>query len=134
MSTRPIERRRGESLTSVDNNGRLTALTGALLLVLLAGLGVTILSIRALLPEHFLISFLVIPPLGLKLASTGYRFMRYYTGDSRYRQAGPPTPLLRILAPFVVLSTVAVFATGLELWFLGPVSYTHLTLPTICSV
>ncbi|HSP09759.1 MAG TPA: hypothetical protein VLU92_09220 [Candidatus Dormibacteraeota bacterium] len=119
MSSRPIEQGRGESLTGVDNNGRLTALTGALLLVLLAGLGLTILSIGELLPQHFLIGFLVIPPLGLKLASTGYRFMRYYSGDARYRQAGPPVPLLRILAPFVVLSTIAVFATGLELWFFG---------------
>ncbi|HUZ86734.1 MAG TPA: hypothetical protein VNF26_07240 [Candidatus Baltobacterales bacterium] len=119
MSSRSIERLPGESLTSVDGNGRLTALTGALLFVLLAGLGITILSIRALLPEHFLIAFLVIPPLGLKVASTGYRFMRYYTGDARYRQAGPPAPLLRFLAPFVVLSTVAVFVTGLELWFFG---------------
>ena len=119
MSSRPIEQRRGEALASVDNNGRLTALTGALLFVLLAALGVTILSIRDLLPEHFLVGFLIIPPLGLKLASTGYRFMRYYTGDARYREAGPPTPLLRLLAPFVVVSTVVVFATGLELWFFG---------------
>ena len=119
MSSRPIEQRRGQPLTNVDDNGRLTALTGALLFVLLAALGVTILAIEGLLPEHFLIGFLLIPPIGLKLASTGYRFMRYYTGDPRYRQAGPPSPLLRILAPFVVLSTVAVFATGLELWLFG---------------
>ncbi|MGA7911952.1 MAG: hypothetical protein WB682_13310 [Candidatus Dormiibacterota bacterium] len=119
MSSRPVDQGRGESLASVDANGRLTALTGALLFVLLAVLGVTILSIRALLPEHFLVGFLIIPPLALKMASTGYRFMRYYTGDVRYRQAGPPTTLLRFLAPFVVLSTVAVFVTGLELWFFG---------------
>jgi hypothetical protein len=117
MSSRPIGR--GESLASVDANGRLTALTGALLFVLLAGLGVTILGIRALLPEHLLIGFLIIPPLALKIASTGYRFMRYYAGDARYREAGPPAPLLRFLAPFVVISTVVVFATGLELWFFG---------------
>jgi hypothetical protein len=119
MSSRPIDRGRGESPASVDANGRLTALTGALLLVLLAGLGVTILGIRALLPEHLLIGFLVIPPLALKMASTGYRFMRYYTRDAAYREAGPPAPLLRFLAPLVVLATVVVFATGLELWFFG---------------
>ncbi len=119
MSSRPIDHGRGGSLGSVDANGRLTALTGSLLFVLLAALGMTILSIRALLPEHFLIGFLIIPPLALKMASTGYRFMRYYAGDARYREAGPPTPFLRFLAPFVVLSTVAVFVTGLELWFFG---------------
>lgn len=119
MSSRPIDQGRGESLASVDANRRLTALTGALLFLLLACLGVTILGIRALLPEHLLIGFMIIPPLALKMASTGYRFMRYYTGDARYREAGPPAPLLRFLAPFVVLSTVVVVATGLELWFFG---------------
>jgi hypothetical protein len=119
MSSRSIDHEREESLTSVDANGRLTALTGALLFVLLAVLGITILGIRDLLPEHLLLGFLIIPPLALKMASTGYRFMRYYTGDRRYREAGPPTPVLRLVAPFVVLSTVAVFATGVELWFFG---------------
>ncbi len=119
MSSRPIDHERGDSLASVDANGRLTALTGALLFVQLAALGITILAIRDLLPEHFLVSFLIIPPLALKMASAGYRFMRYYAGDPRYREAGPPTLLLRLIAPFVVLSTVAVFVTGLELWFFG---------------
>jgi len=119
MSSRPIGQERGESIASVDANERLTALTGALLVVLLALLGITILSIRSLLPEHFLLGFLILPPLALKFASTGYRFLRYYTGDASYREAGPPAPLLRILAPFVVLSTIAIFATGLELWFFG---------------
>jgi len=119
MSSRPIDRERGESPASVDANERLTALTGALLFVLLAGLGVTILGIRALLPEHLLIGFLIIPPLALKIASTGYRFVRYYTGNPSYREAGPPAPLMRLVAPLVVLSTVVVFATGLELWFFG---------------
>lgn len=119
MSSRPIDHERADSLASVDANGRLTALTGALLFVLLALLGITILAIRDLLPEHLLLGFLVIPPLALKLASTGYRFVRYYTGDASYREAGPPTLLLRLLGPLVVVSTVAVFVTGLELWFFG---------------
>ncbi|MHB8611263.1 MAG: hypothetical protein ACYDAL_02395 [Candidatus Dormibacteraceae bacterium] len=100
-------------------NERLTSLAGGLLLVLLALLGVTVLSVRSLLPEHFLLGFLVIPPLTLKMASTGYRFVRYYTGDAMYRRAGPPKLLMRLLAPIVVVSTVAIFATGLELWFFG---------------
>lgn len=100
-------------------NERLTSLAGGLVLVLLAFLGLTVLSVRRLLPEHFLLGFLVIPPLALKITSTGYRFARYYTGDPAYRRAGPPQLLMRLLAPIVVVSTVAIFATGLELWFFG---------------
>jgi hypothetical protein len=107
------------SESGVMANQRLTALTGGLLVVLLALMGVTILSVRRLLPEHFALGFLLIPPVALKLASTGYRFVRYYTGDSRYRSAGPPQLFMRLMAPIVILSTVAVFATGIELWLFG---------------
>jgi hypothetical protein len=115
-----ISKRDPEASTSgVDANERLTSLTGGLLVVLLALLGITVLSVRSLLPQHFLLGFLIIPPLALKMASTGYRFARYYTGDPLYRRAGPPQLLMRLLAPLVVVSTVAIFATGLELWFFG---------------
>ncbi|HUN79239.1 MAG TPA: hypothetical protein VMU32_09980 [Solirubrobacteraceae bacterium] len=56
------------------------------------------------------------------MASTGYRFVRYYTHNRAYRGKGPPEPYLRLLAPIVVLSTVAVFATGVALLLLGPSS------------
>jgi len=115
-----ISKRESEASSSgVDANERLTSLTGALLVLLLALLGITVLSVRSLLPQHFLLGFLVIPPLALKMASTGYRFARYYSGDPLYRRAGPPQVLLRLLAPIVVVSTVAIFATGIELWLFG---------------
>jgi hypothetical protein len=107
------------SESGVTANERLTGLTGGLLLVLLALMGITVLSVRRLLPEHFLLGFLLIPPVALKLASTGYRFGRYYTGDSQYRRAGPPQLMMRLIAPIAVISTVAVFATGIELWLFG---------------
>jgi len=107
------------SESGVKANQRLTALTGGLLFVLLALMGVTVLSVRRLLPEHFLLGFLLIPPVALKMASTGYRFGRYYAGDPQYRRAGPPEILMRLTAPIVVISTVAVFATGIELWLFG---------------
>ena len=113
------DRHQDPSESGVMANERLTSLTGGLLLVLLALLGVTVLSVRRLLPEHFLLGFLVIPPLAVKMASTGYRFVRYYTGDPQYRRAGPPQLLMRLLAPIVVVSTVAIFATGIELWLFG---------------
>jgi hypothetical protein len=115
-----ISKRSVDSPTSgVAANERLTSLTGVLLIVLLGLLLLTVLSVRRFLPQHFLLGFLVIPPLALKLASTGYRFVRYYIGDQLYRQAGPPQLFMRLLAPIVVVSTLVLFATGLELWFFG---------------
>jgi len=100
-------------------NERLTALTGGVLFVLLGLIGITVLSVKSLLPQHFLLGFVLIPPLALKMASTGYRFARYYLGDPAYRQAGPPRLFLRLLAPVVVITTVGLFITGLELWAFG---------------
>jgi hypothetical protein len=54
------------------------------------------------------------------MASTGYRFVRYYAGAPAYRRKGPPQLELRLLAPLVVLSTLAVFGTGVALLLVGP--------------
>lgn len=97
-------------------NGRLTALTGAVLLVLLAAEGATIPWIRPLLSVHIFLGMLLLGPVALKLASTGYRFVRYYTGAIEYVQLGPPAPLMRVLvAPVLVLSTATLFGTGVLL-------------------
>lgn len=104
----------------VAGNERLTALTGLLLIALLAVLGVTILRIHQLIWLHLFVGLVLLGPVALKMSSTGYRFARYYTHDPVYRRKGPPQPLLRLLAPFVVLSTVVVFATGVLLLFGGP--------------
>jgi hypothetical protein len=44
----------------------------------------------------------------------------YYAGNRRYRALGPPPFLLRIAAPFLVLTTVLLFVSGIELLLLGP--------------
>ncbi|HEY5057694.1 MAG TPA: hypothetical protein VII51_01640 [Gaiellaceae bacterium] len=103
-----------------DGNERLTAATAVVLLLLLAAEGVTIVFLRPLLSEHIFIGMLLIPPVVLKTASTGWRFVRYYTGDRSYRVKGPPMVLLRLLAPLVVASTTALFATGVALLVIGP--------------
>jgi hypothetical protein len=103
-----------------DGNERLTAVTGVMLLVLLAVIGVTILRVRQLISVHLFVGLLLIGPVALKMASTGYRFARYYTGASEYRRKGPPARVLRLIAPVVVLSTVVVFASGIVLLFDGP--------------
>lgn len=101
-------------------NEQLTAATGVVLLVLLAALGVTILRIGPLLNVHMFLGMLLIGPVALKMGSTGYRFVRYYTANPPYRRKGPPAIEMRLLAPLVVLSTVVVFATGVALLFAGP--------------
>jgi hypothetical protein len=105
-----------------SGNERLTSATGALLLVLLAVIGVTIIRIGQLLSVHMFVGMLLIGPLALKLVSTGYRFVRYYTADLSYRSKGPPALGLRLLAPLVVLSTLTVFVTGVVLLLVGPSS------------
>jgi hypothetical protein len=105
-----------------DGNERLTALTGVVLIAALAALGITILRIRQLIWEHLFIGLMVLGPVALKLASTGYRFSRYYAGSVRYRRKGPPFLPLRVLAPIVVISTLVVFASGIVLLVEGPSS------------
>lgn len=114
----PLARHQPE-LTQPERNARLTALVSGFLLVLLAAIGVTIVDVRQLLTAHYFIGFLLIPPLLLKFASTGWRFASYYLRDPAYRAAGPPRLELRLLGPVLVLLTVAVFASGIELWLFG---------------
>ena len=104
----------------VDGNERLTAATAVVLVVLLAALGVTILSIGPLIWWHVLLGMLLIPPVLLKLGSTGWRFIRYYRRAPEYVRRGPPLLPLRLLAPLVVAATLTVFGTGVALLVVGP--------------
>ena len=105
-----------------EGNERLTVVSGALLIVLLAALGVTIVLIGQLLWWHLFLGLALIGPVALKVGSTGYRFMRYYTADPPYRRKGPPPPALRALGPALVGLTAIVFATGVALLLIGPSS------------
>lgn len=99
----------------VDGNARLTAAIGAVLAVLLFVEGITLLQIRQLISVHFFVGLLLVPPVVLKIGTTVYRFLRYYTRAESYVAKGPPHLLLRITGPLVVLSTVALFGTGIAL-------------------
>jgi len=101
-------------------NARLTAWTGLVLLVMFLAELVTALDMHGLMSWHVTIGALLIPPVLLKTASTGWRIVRYYRGHAAYRVAGPPPILLRVLGPLVVLSTLAVLGTGILLILLGP--------------
>ena len=103
-----------------DGNERLTAATAVALLVLLAAEGLTLVAIRQLLLPHVFLGFLLIPPVLLKLASTGWRMTAYYRRSGDYVRRGPPSLLLRVLiGPLVVVSTIALFATGVAVVALG---------------
>lgn len=96
-----------------DGNERLTARTAVVLLVLLALEGATLVSIGRLLAPHVFLGFLLIPPVVLKAASTGWRMLSYYRRRDAYVRRGPPHPFLRlVLAPVLVFSTATLFATG----------------------
>ena len=112
---------RADSATGgAEGNERLTALTGMVLLVLFAAEGFTILAVRQMLTIHFFLGMLLIGPVLLKLCSTIYRFTRYYAGDAEYRRKGPPALPLRVLGPFVILTSLAVIGTGIMLGLTGP--------------
>jgi len=100
-------------------NERLTAAVGLVLLVLLTAETLTTLSARSLLPVHLFLGLLLLPPVALKLASTGWRFVRYYAGDKLYRHEGPPRLLLRLLAPLLIASTLVLFGSGIALAVVG---------------
>ena len=99
-----------------EANEQLTAVVATILLVLLAAEGATILRIRSLLTVHAFVGMLLLPVVALKLASTGWRMLRYYLRAEAYVRRGPPHLVLRVLvAPVVVITTVLVFATGVAL-------------------
>jgi hypothetical protein len=103
-----------------DGNERLTAATAAVLLVLLALEGLTLLGIRQYLRPHIFLGLLLIPPILLKLVSTGWRMARYYRRSAEYVHRGPPALLPRmVIAPMLVLSTISLFSTGIAAASLG---------------
>jgi hypothetical protein len=104
----------------VAGNERLTAMTGAVLIVLLAAEGFTLLGLHAMLTLHFFLGMLLVGPVLLKMGSTGYRFARYYLGAEPYLRKGPPLLLLRVLGPLVMITSVGVIGTGVLLAFVGP--------------
>jgi hypothetical protein len=104
-----------ERTWGVEGNARLTGSTAAVLLVLLAVEGVTIIEVGKLLRLHVFVGMLLVPPVLLKTATTGYRAARYYTGSAPYVDRGPPHVVLRVLGPVVVVLTFAVLVSGIVL-------------------
>ena len=104
----------------IRGNEQLTVIAAALLVAGLAVEGATLLDLRSFLTVHAFVGMLLIPIVALKLASVGWRMIRYYRGGAEYVTAGPPHVLLRsLVAPVIVVATVALFGTGVALLALG---------------
>ena len=83
-----------------DGNERLTAAVGVLLLVPVAVEVATVLfGVHTFMSWHVFVGLALIPVIVLKMASTGWRFLRYYTRDRAYVAHGPPRLAMRLLAP-----------------------------------
>ena len=105
----------------MDGNERLTATNAVVLLVLLAAEGATIPFVRQRLTLHIFLGLLLIPPVLLKLASTGWRFARYYLATPSTSAKGHRTRSCGLLvAPLTVASTAALFGTGVLLVLIHP--------------
>ena len=98
----------------------MTAVVGAALLVALAVEGVTVWGVQEMFTLHVFVGLFVVPLVCFKLATTGYRFFHYYRGTAAYRRKGPPHIVLRVAAPLVVVSTVALLGTGIVMLAVGP--------------
>jgi hypothetical protein len=122
------------ALGGTEGNAALTSATALVLTILLIAEGITIVRIGGLRDEHMFIGMALIPPVLLKLGSTGYRFARYYLGTPAYRRKGPPLLPLRLLAPVLVLTTVIVFASGVALMLVGHKSNTLFTLHKVSFI
>src|SRR5689334_4873175 len=105
---------------SVVGNERLTTLAGAVLLVLIVVELATTASLHALMSAHVFVGLLLAGPLVVKLGSTGYRFVRYYSGSTAYVRKGPPRLALRVLAPLLVATTLVLMGSGIGLLVTGP--------------
>jgi hypothetical protein len=105
-----------EEDSSAAGNARLTGTTGAILLLLFCvEVATVVMGVWGVLTLHVMIGLLLVPPLLVKLSSVSWRFLQYYRHDDAYRRAGAPSTLLRILGPFLLLATLALFVSGITL-------------------
>jgi len=103
-------------LVNPDGNERLTATIGVVLVVLtLVEIATLLLGLHTYLQVHVFVGLVLLPPVALKLASTGWRFARYYTRNSIYRAKGAPQIAMRMLAPLLVVFTILLFGSGVTM-------------------
>jgi hypothetical protein len=109
-----------QKLAGVIGNARLTALVSLVLLVLIMVELVTSAFLRLWLPAHTVVGVLLAGPLLVKMGSTGWRFLRYYTRAPAYVHRGPPPLVLRVLGPVLLVTTLVMVGSGIGLVVTGP--------------
>lgn len=102
-------------------NGRLTALVSLVLLVLIIMELVTSAFLGIWLPAHTVVGILLAGPLLVKMGSTGWQFLRYYTRTPAYVRRGPPPLVLRVLGPVLLVTTVVMVSSGIGLVVISPI-------------
>ncbi len=112
--------RNGDEQSEVVGNERMTALAGAVLLVLILVELVSAAILRTLLSIHVFVGVLLAGPLIVKLSSTFWRFLRYYIGSPAFVRRGPPHLALRVMAPLLIATTLVVIGSGIGLVVTGP--------------
>jgi hypothetical protein len=111
--------KQGTRLLNPDGNERLTASVGLVLIVLtVIELATLLLGLQRFLSLHVFVGLVLLPPVALKLASTGWRFTRYYTRATAYRAKGAPQLVMRLMAPLLVTATIVLFGSGIAMGFL----------------
>ena len=104
--------RRRLRLGGSRGNEILTSVNAVALVALIAVQLITVFALDSFIRVHLFVGVVLLGPVVLKLATTGYRFVRYYTGAREYREKGPPPALLRAIAPVFVAATIGLFSTG----------------------
>ena len=101
-----------------DGNERLTATVGLTLIVLsVVEIATLLLGLGTYLHAHVFVGLALLPPIALKLGSTGWRFARYYSSNEAYRLKAAPQIVMRLLAPLLVLFTALLFGSGVAMAF-----------------
>jgi hypothetical protein len=94
----------------------LTAAVGLLVIVpVLVEIATVLLGVHTFMSAHVFVGLSLIPAVLLKLGSTGWRFVRYYTRTRPYVALGPPQIAMRVLAPLFVAATVILFGSGIAM-------------------
>lgn len=103
----------------VVGNLILTSHAGLIVLFALVLLYLSGLAFTPLRPVHFALGFALIPILVVKLASTAWRAIGYYSHRGEYRSAGPPWLLPRVIAVPLAVAAVLATVSGVVLWSEG---------------
>jgi len=110
----------GDERPAGPPSGELRIAACPVLLVLLVVELISSAILHVLLPIHVFVGVLLAGPLIVKLGSTGWRFLRYYTRAPAYVRRGPPRLPLRVLAPLLVVMTLLVIGSGIGLVVTSP--------------